>query len=85
LVELGNTVLVIEHNLEVIKCADYIIDLGPEGGEAGGQIVARGTPEEVAACPTSYTGQYLQETLARGRRSLAQRRVPASKLTVASS
>ncbi len=85
LVELGNTVLVIEHNLEVIKCADYIIDLGPEGGEAGGQIVAQGTPEEVAVCPTSYTGHYLHETLTRGRRSLAQRRVPTSKLTVASS
>ncbi len=85
LVELGNTVLVIEHNLEVIKCADYIIDLGPEGGEAGGEIVAQGTPEEVAACPTSHTGSYLRQALARGRRPLAQRRVAPSKLTVASS
>ena len=85
LVELGNTVLVIEHNLEVIKCADYIIDLGPEGGEAGGKIVAQGTPEEVAASSTSYTGVYLQQTLTRGRRSLAQRHVVPSKLTVASS
>ena len=55
----GNTVLVIEHNLDVIKCADYIIDLGPEGGVGGGTVVACGTPEEIAACPASYTGQYL--------------------------
>jgi excinuclease ABC subunit A len=63
LVDTGNTVLVIEHNLDVIKCADYIIDLGPEGGERGGEIVARGTPEEVAANPLSYTGQYLRKVL----------------------
>jgi excinuclease ABC subunit A len=63
LVDLGNSVLVIEHNLEVIKTADYIIDLGPEGGDAGGQIVASGTPEEVARVPVSYTGQYLREVL----------------------
>jgi excinuclease ABC subunit A len=61
LVELGHTVLVIEHNLEVIKCADWVIDLGPEGGAAGGQIVAAGTPEEIAACGESFTGQYLHE------------------------
>ena len=60
LVEAGNTVLVIEHNLDVIKCADYIIDLGPEGGDDGGYIVAVGTPEEVAKCDASYTGHYLQ-------------------------
>ena len=59
----GNTVLVIEHNLDVIKCADYLIDLGPEGGDEGGQIVAKGTPEEVARVPQSYTGQYLSKLL----------------------
>ena len=59
LVDLGNTVIVIEHNMHVIKMADHIIDLGPEGGDGGGQIVAQGTPEEVAAVPGSYTGQYL--------------------------
>lgn len=63
LVEAGDTVLVIEHNLEVIKTADYIIDLGPEGGKKGGQILISGTPEEVAACPDSYTGHYLQKYL----------------------
>ena len=65
LVEAGNTVLVIEHNLEVIKTADWIIDLGPEGGDAGGRIVATGTPEDVALCESSYTGQYLRPFLAR--------------------
>jgi excinuclease ABC subunit A len=59
----GNTVLVIEHNLEVIKTADYIIDLGPEGGDRGGQLVAKGTPEEVAASRGSYTGEFLREVL----------------------
>ena len=63
LVELGNTVLVIEHNLDVIKTADYLIDLGPEGGDGGGTIVCSGTPEEVAACEQSYTGQYLKKML----------------------
>lgn len=63
LVENGNTVVVIEHNLEVIKTADHIIDLGPEGGDAGGHIVAQGTPEEVALCEASYTGQFLRKTL----------------------
>ena len=63
LVDTGNTVLVIEHNLDVIKVADHIIDLGPEGGSGGGQIVAAGTPEEVAANPSSYTGQYLKRML----------------------
>jgi excinuclease ABC subunit A len=62
----GNTVLVIEHNLDVIKTADWIIDLGPEGGEAGGQIVAQGPPEAVAKCQASYTGQYLGRVLERG-------------------
>ena len=63
LVELGNTVLVIEHNLDVIKTADYLIDLGPEGGDGGGTIVCSGAPEEVAACEKSYTGQYLKKML----------------------
>ena len=63
LVDAGNTVLVIEHNLDVIKTADHIIDLGPEGGDGGGYIVATGTPEEVAQVPESYTGQYLQKYL----------------------
>ena len=63
LVEVGNTVVVIEHNLDVIKTADYIIDLGPEGGDGGGNIVVTGTPEEVAACEGSYTGQYLKRML----------------------
>jgi len=65
LVETGNTVLVIEHNLEVIKTADWIIDLGPEGGDAGGHIVATGTPEDIASSEVSYTGQYLRPYLAR--------------------
>lgn len=63
LISRGHTVIVIEHNLEVIKCADHIIDLGPEGGNQGGQLVAEGTPEEVAMCDRSYTGRYLKEKL----------------------
>ena len=63
LVDAGNTVVVIEHNLDVIKCADHLIDLGPEGGDGGGTIVCTGTPEEVAACPASFTGQYLKRML----------------------
>ena len=63
LVDAGNTVVVIEHNLDVIKTADHVIDLGPEGGDGGGTIVCAGTPEEVAACPQSYTGQYLKKLL----------------------
>ncbi len=63
LVDAGNTVLVIEHNLDVIKSADYLIDLGPEGGDAGGQIVAKGTPEQVAACEESHTGRFLKKVL----------------------
>ncbi len=65
LVDGGNTVIVIEHNLDLIKCADYIIDLGPEGGNAGGQVVAKGTPEQVAEVPGSFTGQYLKPLLVR--------------------
>lgn len=63
LVENGNTVVVIEHNLDVIKCADYIIDLGPEGGNKGGQIVAKGSPEQIAKCEKSYTGKYLKKMI----------------------
>ena len=64
LVDQGNTVLVIEHNLDVIKTADWIIDLGPNGGNGGGQIVAEGTPEDVAKVNASFTGQYLKPMLA---------------------
>jgi excinuclease ABC subunit A len=74
LVENGNTVAVIEHNLDVIKTADWIIDLGPEGGDGGGEIVAKGTPEQVAAAKKSYTGEFLKPVLARGskkKRSVA--------------
>ena len=60
LIAQGHTVIVIEHNLDVIKCADHVIDIGPEGGDAGGMVVAEGTPEEVASCPGSYTGRYLK-------------------------
>lgn len=63
LVDTGNTVVVIEHNLDVIKCGDYLIDLGPEGGDGGGSVVVTGTPETVAACKNSYTGQYLKKVL----------------------
>ena len=59
----GNTLVIIEHNLDVIKTADWIIDLGPEGGNEGGRVVATGTPEAVAAQPSSYTGQFLQRAL----------------------
>ncbi len=63
LVDAGNTVVVIEHNLEVIKTADYIIDLGPEGGSEGGTLVFAGTPEDVAKCDNSYTGKFLKPVL----------------------
>lgn len=63
LIDKGHTVVIIEHNMDVIKCGDYVIDLGPEGGKAGGQLVVAGTPEVVAACPESYTGRYLKEKL----------------------
>ncbi len=63
LVNLGNTVIVIEHNLDIIKNADYIIDLGPEGGEKGGEIVAVGTPQDIALCRKSYTGEFLRKVL----------------------
>jgi excinuclease ABC subunit A len=63
LVEAGNTVVVIEHNLDVIRCADWVVDLGPEGGDAGGRVVVAGTPEEVAKCRASHTGAYLRRVL----------------------
>ncbi len=63
LIDKGNTVLIIEHNLDVIKCADWVIDIGPEGGDAGGEVVAEGTPEQIAACEKSYTGKYLKNKL----------------------
>jgi excinuclease ABC subunit A len=63
LCDLGNTVIVIEHNLDVIKIADYIIDLGPEGGEAGGEVIAAGTPQEIIKVEKSYTARYLKEYL----------------------
>jgi len=63
LVEQGNTVIVIEHNLEVIKTADWVLDLGPEGGEGGGRVVAEGTPEDIAANPASHTGRFLRPLL----------------------
>ena len=63
----GNTVIVIEHNLDVIKTADWIIDLGPEGGEEGGYVVATGTPEQIAQLERSHTGRYLRDVLAVGR------------------
>jgi excinuclease ABC subunit A len=65
LVDAGNTVVVIEHNLDVLKAADYIIDLGPEGGDRGGEVVATGTPEEIARSRRSFTGQYLKKVLDR--------------------
>jgi excinuclease ABC subunit A len=82
LVDAGNTMLVIEHNLDVIKQADYLVDLGPEGGEAGGEIVAVGTPEEVAQVPESYTGQFLRPLLEQRVRSVAKKPV-AKKRAVA--
>jgi len=72
LVDAGNTVVVIEHNLDVIKTADWIVDLGPEGGELGGEVIAEGTPEEVAAVPHSYTGQFLQRVLGTALPALGQ-------------
>jgi excinuclease ABC subunit A len=77
LVDAGNTVLVIEHNLDVVKCADYIIDLGPEGGDGGGEVVAAGTPEEVAEVEGSYTGQFLRPLVERKARRRREAAVPA--------
>ena len=72
LVDAGNTVVVIEHNLDVIKNADYIIDMGPEGGDKGGTVVGTGTPEELAANPNSYTGQYLKPVLEAAKKEKMQ-------------
>jgi excinuclease ABC subunit A len=85
LVDKGNTVIVIEHNLDVIKTSDWVIDMGPEGGAGGGTIVAEGTPEDVVAVPESYTGKFLAEVLAdtskpsagRTRRTTKRRKVSA--------
>lgn len=62
----GNTIVIIEHNLDVIKTADWLIDMGPEGGSGGGELLVAGTPEDVAACEASHTGRYLKPLLARG-------------------
>ncbi len=80
LVDAGNTIIVIEHNLDVIKTADWIIDLGPEGGDGGGQIVAKGTPEDVAQTKASWTGKYLAETFKRqDERRAARNAKPRTK------
>ncbi len=78
LVDQGNTVLVIEHNLDVIKTADWLIDLGPEGGSGGGTLVAEGTPEDVAAVPESYTGQFLRPILEGKEAKQPTRKLPAA-------
>ena len=82
LVETGNTVVVIEHNLDVIKSSDWVIDMGPEGGYRGGMVVAEGTPEDVAKVKTSYTGQFLAELLESNR---AVKKTPAKKSVAAKS
>ena len=79
LVDKGNTVIVIEHNLDVIKVADHLIDIGPEGGAGGGRLLAQGTPEEVAACPESATGQFLKPLLANVKRQAATRKKRTTK------
>lgn len=73
LVDQGNTVVVIEHNLEVIKTADWVIDMGPEGGDGGGRVVAQGTPEEIARSKASHTGRFLREVLERRPAAPARR------------
>jgi len=83
LVEAGNTVLVIEHNLDVIAHADWVIDLGPEGGGAGGQLVAEGTPETIARVKKSHTGQYLARVLERSSGETKAERAPARKVVAA--
>jgi excinuclease ABC subunit A len=79
LVDQGNTVVVIEHNLDVIKAADWIVDLGPEGGEAGGEIVAVGTPEQIAGSPVSHTGRFLRELVDAEEPAPKPRRARAKK------
>ena len=73
----GNTVVVIEHNLDVIKTADWIIDLGPEGGDGGGEIIAAGTPEDVAATKGSFTGEFLKPLVKRARKTRGSARISA--------
>ncbi len=85
LVEQGNTVIVIEHNLEVIKTADWILDLGPEGGDRGGEIIAAGTPEDVARTPKSYTGQYLKQIFARKKKRSPPKKPPKKIAALAKS
>jgi excinuclease ABC subunit A len=77
LVDQGNTVVVIEHNLDVVKTADWVLDFGPEGGDGGGEIIAVGSPEDIAANAASWTGRYLKEVLARhaGRAKPSRRKV----------
>jgi excinuclease ABC subunit A len=75
----GNTIIVIEHNLDVIKTADWVVDLGPEGGDGGGNIVAVGTPEDIAAHPTSYTGHYLEGALRRAAKPASAREPAAGR------
>ena len=82
LVDQNNSVLVIEHNLDVIKTADWVIDLGPEGGAGGGRIVAAGTPEEVAACEASHTGQFLRSVLQSRRRDDRLHALPSWRRTI---
>ena len=82
LVDAGNTVLVIEHNLDVIKTADWLVDMGPEGGSRGGMVVAEGTPEAVAANPESYTGQFLAPLLEGRHAKQPSRKKPASEAPV---
>jgi excinuclease ABC subunit A len=72
LADLGNTVLVIEHNLDVVKCADWLIDMGPDGGDGGGTVVAQGTPEQLTKVPGSYTGQYLKAKLRGGAAAVTE-------------
>jgi len=82
LADSGHTLVVIEHNLDVIKCADWVIDLGPEGGDRGGTVVATGTPEDITRIKASYTGKYLKPVMAEGKRQPSSAR---SAATVASS
>ena len=84
LVDAGNTVVMIEHNLDIIKCADMVVDMGPEGGIHGGRIIAQGTPEEVAMTKGSFTGEYLKEELARAPRAPAEEATPKPKRKKAS-
>ncbi len=72
LCDMGNTVVVIEHNLDVIKMADYIVDLGPEGGQAGGRVIATGTPEQIVKVGASYTARYLRDKLRADRKKVAR-------------